>query len=157
VRPEVALKRKKKEPERDEYRDDDLGEKDRTHRLSRKKKRRLEALKDLEEDKADPNSRAPRAKPKEKKVHEHYEEGLMSTIGLHRNKKVSRPKFAVGGSDIDVFGEDSYENGGKVSKSVQKQMAKIESFTEFDPNKKLRKQGKIGTASFKSKKRYKRR
>ena len=70
--------------------------------------------------------------------------------------KVKRPTFAVGGSDRDFFGDQS-ENGGNVSKSVLKQMAKIESFTEFDPTKRLRKQGKIGSASFKSKKKYKRR
>ena len=40
----------------------------------------------------------------------------MSTIGLHKNKKVTRPQFATGGID-EVFGNtDGNNNGGKVSK-----------------------------------------
>ena len=75
--------------EEDEYREE-LKEKKKTkdgHRLSRKKRRKLEALKDLEYEKNNPNARAPKPKAREKKVHEFYEEGLMSTIGLHKNKK----------------------------------------------------------------------
>ena len=159
VKPEEALKRKQKEIEEDEYRED-LKEKKKTkdgHRLSRKKRRKIEARKDLEYEKSNPNARAPKPKIKEKKVHEFYEEGLISTIGLHRNRKIARPKFATGGSD-DIFGDvNENNNGGKVTKRVIKQISKLENFTDFDPNRKLRKGGKVGTNGFKSKKKYKRR
>ena len=145
--------------EEDEYQED-LQEKKKSkegHRLSRKKRRKIEAMKDLEYEKANPNTRAPKPKIKDKKVHEFYEEGLMSTIGLHKNKKVKRPQFATGGSD-DIFGYMNDNNdGGKVSKRVTKQISRLENFTDFDPNRKLRKNGKVGTSTFKSKKKYKRR
>merc|ERR1711871_744538 len=147
VKPEEASKRKLKRMEEDEYREE-LKEKKKTkdgHRLSRKKRRKLEALKDLEYEKNNPNARAPKPKAREKKVHEFYEEGLMSTIGLHKNKKVKRPQFATGGID-EVFGNtDGNNNGGKVSKKVFRELSKLENFVDFDPDKKLRKQGKVGT------------
>ena len=147
-------KREQEDYNIDEYKDE--GEADaRNHRISRKKRRRLEALKDMEETKANPNALAPRPKVKERKLPEYYEAGLLSTIGLHQNKKVSRPKIAVGGSDQDLFSSEPVQ--GKVSKHVLKQLEKEKAFTEFDPNKRLRKGGKLGSKSFKSKGRFKRR
>ena len=159
VNPEGALKRKQKQIQQEEYREELSGKKKdkEGHRLNRKKRRKIEAMKELEYEKANPNVRAPKPKAKEKKLHEFYEEGLMSTIGLHKNKKVTRPQFATGGID-EVFGNtDGNNNGGKVSKKVFRELSKLENFVDFDPDKKLRKQGKVGTSSFKSKKKYKRR
>lgn len=154
MRPEAALKRKAREQSRDEFKDEVTDGKDRDHRMSRKKRRRLESLKADTEDKANPHAMAPKPMKKEKVLPAFYESGLMSTIGLHRNKKVARPKFAVGGADQDFF---SNEDDGKVSKHVIKQLAKEKEFTEFDPEKRLRKGGKMANKSFKSKSKFKRR
>jgi ATP-dependent RNA helicase DDX27 len=139
-----------------DYKDEfQVDEKDRTHRLSRKKRRKLEALKDTKESNtgdAVPN-KSTFHKEKQLPVQK-YEEGLISTIGLHHNKKVSRPKFAVGGIDQDLLFEPSKD---KVSKRVSKQLAKEKDFSEFDPNKRLKKGGKLGNKSFKSKSKFKRR
>ena len=156
-RGKIGEKRKnfKDESTPDEFKDVDKDEGARNHRVSRKKRRRLEALKDMEETAANPHALAPRPKIKQRKLPENYEEGLLSTIGLHHNKKVARPKFAVGGSDQDLFGSEP--TNGKVGKHVMKQLAKEKAFTDFDPNKRLRKGGKLGSKSFKSKSRFKRR
>jgi hypothetical protein len=47
--------------------------------------------------------------------------------------------------------------GSGLSKKQMKQDSKEKEFTEFNPDKKLRKQGKIGASSFKSKSKFKRR
>ena len=69
-----------------------------------------------------------------------------------------RPRIAVGGLDADLLG-DGAGSGGLTSKRAKLQQRKMdaEMSFEFDPNKRLRKGGKSGTNSFKSKKRYKRR
>ena len=110
VKPD-SVKRKKQAERFDEYKDEVAEGKDRDHRLSRKKRRRIEAVKADAEDRANPHAMAPKPVKKEKVLPQFYEEGLMSTIGLHRNKKVARPKFAVGGADQDFF---NTESDGKV-------------------------------------------
>jgi hypothetical protein len=67
-----------------------------------------------------------------------------------------RPRIAVGGLDLESgFG------GEKVSKNkrLKMQVRKMEEGLnfEYDPNKKLKKGGKVGKHAFKSKGRYKRR
>ena len=61
-----------------------------------------------------------------------------------------------GGSGLGVA---SGSRGGLSAKKIKMQDRKIEAELayEYDPNKKLRKGGKVGTSSFKSKKRFKRR
>lgn len=68
-----------------------------------------------------------------------------------------RPRIAVGGLDSDLLGDGA--SSGLTSKRAKLQQRKMdaEMSFEFDPNKRLRKGGKSGTNSFKSKKRYKRR
>ena len=91
----------------------------------------------------------------------------MKPISKHNNKtnnnnnglpmKIHRPRFAIGGLDQDL---SEWSGGGKeaLSKKQVKRMAENEKeFKEFDPNMRLRKGGKPGKSSFKSKARFKRR
>ena len=48
-------------------------------------------------------------------------------------------------------------SGSGLSKKQIKQDSKEKDFTEYNPDKKLRKGGKIGASSFKSKSKFKRR
>lgn len=67
-------------------------------------------------------------------------------------KKVHRPVFAVGGLDQDMA-----DWNGKEMKEKKTKKKLDKEFTDFDPTKRLRKQGKLGSNSFKSKGKYKRR
>jgi len=95
---------------------------------------------------------------------------LRPTAGGGNNKwKVVRPSFAVGGLDRDFEDWGGSSGAGKggggggpgesagMSKSQIRRAAQDKPFTDFDPTKSLRKGGKLGTKSFKSKSKYKRR
>mmetsp|Transcript_19229 Transcript_19229/g.27521 ORF Transcript_19229/g.27521 Transcript_19229/m.27521 type:complete len:857 (+) Transcript_19229:1298-3868(+) len=71
-----------------------------------------------------------------------------------QGNKVVRQKFAVGGLDQSPLEWGGAGGGGQKKKSKD---AAAAAFTDFDPNRKLRKGGKISTNAFKSKKKYKRR
>jgi hypothetical protein len=71
--------------------------------------------------------------------------------------KVVRQKFAVGGLDQDMLDWGGSEVGGKLSKKQMRMLNSEKEFSEFDPNKKLRKGGKTGNKAFKSKSKFKRR
>ncbi len=75
------------------------------------------------------------------------------------HKKISRPKIAVGGFDQDLNNwNSSFSGEKKLSKkklALKKQHEK--DFTEFNPSMMLKKGGKPGTSSFKSKSKFKRR
>ena len=175
--------------------------KDQAHRLSRKKRRRLEALKDIAADKEEEaTARAERAanhtsepelklnKSTKIKLQKEQNELNKKTKSIaemgelreskkrsrlqlegkqHKkeSKNLMRPRFAVGGFDMENdFGSGSGgigggRGGGLNAKKIKTQDRKIEAELayEYDPNKKLRKGGKVGTSSFKSKKRFKRR
>ena len=70
-----------------------------------------------------------------------------------------RPRFATGGLDQDASFNSELGSGGPSAKRLRALQRKqeLELNFEVDPNKKLRKGGKAGTNSFKSKKRFKRR
>jgi len=70
--------------------------------------------------------------------------------------KVVRQKFAVGGLDQDAFNMGTSGYAGMSKKQI-KMAAKEKPFTDFDPNKRLRKGGKGGKVNFKSKSKFKRR
>jgi hypothetical protein len=72
---------------------------------------------------------------------------------VKKTQKVVRQKFAVGGLDLD----EDWNSGSGKQLSKKKKDARELAFKEFDPNKRLRKGGKIGKASFKSKGKFKRR
>jgi hypothetical protein len=74
--------------------------------------------------------------------------------------QVIRQSFAVGGLDGDLLGDGDrgIGGGGTTRKSLSMEARKAgKEFTEFDPTKRLRKQGKVGHNSFKSKSKFKRR
>lgn len=77
---------------------------------------------------------------------------------VKQHTKVVRQKIAVGGLDQDMieWGGAAGSTGG-LSKKQIKNAAKEKEFTEFDANKRLRKGGKLGKSSFKSKSKFKRR
>ena len=90
-----------------------------------------------------------------REVKEEKKNKALSTIGLKANPKIIRPKFAVGGFDQDLM---EWGGDGKVDRKSKKKMESREKeFSDFDPEKRLRKQGKVGKASFKSKSKFKRR
>jgi ATP-dependent RNA helicase DDX27 len=134
------------------------------HRLSRKKRRKLEALKSIAEEEASSNKRsnidlAPRrAKVSARESKEKVKDKLISEIGNKRttNGKIMRPKIAIGGIDQDIIGWES-SSGSGLSKKQRILSLREKEFTPFDTEKKLRKGGKIGNSSFKSKKKFKRR
>jgi hypothetical protein len=133
------------------------------HRLSRKKRRKLEALKIIAEEEAASNKKsnlnlAPkRAKVSARDTKEKTKERLISEMGKKTTAtgKVIRPKIAVGGIDQDLLGWGSPSGSGLSKKQIK--LAQREEFTPFDVTKQLRKGGKIGSSSFKSKKKFKRR
>ena len=154
---------------RDDYRNS-LEFKKGDHRLSRKKRRRLESLSALEDEEkgggrdAPAMQEAPRnykeskreeaEKLKDRAAGDFYTaKKIKFTNGTH---KIIRPKFAVGGLDQDML-DWGGSSGSGLSKKQIKQDAKEKDFTEFNPDKKLRKGGKIGVSSFKSKSKFKRR
>lgn len=68
--------------------------------------------------------------------------------------KVKRPKIALGGLDADFYSGSSDPFRSRKSSRVTEKLA---DFKEFDPLKRLRKGGKLGKSSFKSKSKFKRR
>jgi hypothetical protein len=83
---------------------------------------------------------------------------------VKKKTKVVRQTFAFGGFDQDIYGgssgssaSTSFAGRNKKKSKNSKENMDIEDWKEFDPTKRLRKGGKIGTSSFKSKKKYKRR
>ncbi len=75
-------------------------------------------------------------------------------------EQIIRPRFAVGGLDQDLMDGDGGVGGKSMSKKMEKVMLRKDGggkeFSEFDPSKRLRKGGKIGNTSFKSKSKFKR-
>lgn len=168
---------------KDDYRMDRDENANKSHRLSRKKRRRLEAMKELdnqndvgtnehEDDEIDTKKKSISVKQmaKRSKVSRRVNEVSLrdvaigskdlkkSTIVSEQGKKIIRQKFASGGLDRDLFdweGTKSNSSGGK--KDRIRKMLEVEEFRGFDPAKKLRKGGKVSSNSFKSKKRFKRR
>ena len=170
---------------RDDYRDEDAKKKD-SHRMSRKKRRRMQAMEEIEAEgvymmwvwmcgyvcmhvnwdvinispEAKTNSAVKRAKTASREKVEMHKSKTMAEMGVkkgNKHEKVRRPVFAVGGLDQDMLDWNGGGGGGKTSKKAEKKDAREKKFTEFDPNKKLRKGGKIGNKSFKSKGKFKRR
>ena len=140
------------------------------HRLSRKKRRRLESLSALEDEEKGGGrdkpamEEAPRSyKESKREEAERLKERAAGDVFTAKKikftngtTKIIRPKFAVGGLDQDLMDWGGSSSGG-LSKKQMKQDAKEKDFTEFNPDKKLRKGGKIGASSFKSKSKFKRR
>jgi hypothetical protein len=85
-----------------------------------------------------------------------WDDGLKASQG-RKKVKVVRQKFAVGGLDADGFDFGGNSGYAGMSKKQIKQAAREKPFTDFDPNKRLRKGGKAGRVSFKSKAKFKRR
>lgn len=69
---------------------------------------------------------------------------------------MTRQQFAVGGLDADFGGGENGDGMTSKERKVASRKAEKE-FTEFDASKRLRKGGKIGAKSFKSKSKFKRR
>ena len=173
----------------DDYRREENKAK-REHRLSRKKRRRLDALRDGEDqggdsdgdggdsDKDNDNKKNYKGRDtpvpinvakkqahdkgrelEKKKGGDEYIETDEALLKQARRssggnaKAVSRPKFAVGGLALD----DVWSRGksDKMSKTTAKTLAAAADFSEFDASKKLGK--KVGSSSFKSKSKHKRR
>jgi hypothetical protein len=89
--------------------------------------------------------------------HNHDYEGEGENKQAQRKKtKVVRQTFAFGGFDQDIQ-EHSGASMNRINKKRSAREANPEDWKEFDPNKRLKKGGKTGTSSFKSKKRFKRR
>ena len=143
----------------------DIGSKDvgeGKHRLSRKKKRKQEALRSMEEDGVD-IARSVNSAPKRAKMTAREKEleirdrsvADMTQAKKTREGKVIRQTFAVGGLDQDMYEWGGGSMGDKESKKKKRAVEK--ELTDFDPDKKLRKQGKVGRAAFKSKSKFKRR
>jgi ATP-dependent RNA helicase DDX27 len=135
------------------------------HKLSRKKRRRVLAL---EESDAATNAdgiadvevyRTPKGtlNATKRKSADEKEELLNKgrKPGAGSNGLIKRQTFAVGGLDQDMLNWGA--GGVKLSTKSSKKRQAEEEFTEFDPNKRLRKQGKLGKHAFKSKAKYKRR
>lgn len=94
------------------------------------------------------------------------EDGAASKQKRKQQMKVVRQSFAVGGLDQDYVdwgmgsaGSASAQGGSKggMTKGQIRQAAHEKPFSDFDATKKLRKGGKLGHNSFKSKSKYKRR
>ncbi len=111
-----------------------------------------------------------KAKMSTRDIAEGKKEQLLGDLRLGANKKSSssqsamkpvRQRFAVGGIDQDMadWAENGSSGGGgaRMSKKAIKEAAREKAFTDFDPEKRLRKGGKIGHNSFKSKSKFKRR
>lgn len=163
----------------DDYRREEAAAK-KEHRLSRKKRRRLEALRDMAQNPDEAGAAVEGGEAQETKmptqasfgsakrqVKEDERQAQKERGGgmfleddkqklRNQNRTASRPKFAIGGLDTDdVWGRK--KSDAKPSKSAAKTLREAAEFTEFDASKALRKGGKIGTSSFKSKKKFKRR
>lgn len=71
--------------------------------------------------------------------------------------KVVRQAKALGNLDLAFESGNTGDIAKRMTKKKQQQLARELEFSNFDPTKRLRKGGKVGTANFKSKKRFKRR
>lgn len=134
------------------------------HKLSRKKRRKLDAIREMEEEgEATQISSSVKRVKVANREKDPGESQKISNVAELRNKKgkdlkVHRPILAVGGLDQDINNWTGSAKGkNKEYKKMKIQSAEIDNFSEFDPNKKLRRGGKLSTNSFKSKGKYKRR
>ncbi|CAE7655110.1 unnamed protein product [Symbiodinium microadriaticum] len=144
---------------RDDYRNEELPTKE-SHRMSRKKRRRMQALEEVEPEDMKTNSAIKKVKLASRDKKEVQKEKTMAEMGIKKgvkNEKIRRPVFAVGGLDQDMLDWNGGGSGGKINRKAAERDAREGKFTDFDPNKKLRKGGKIGMQSFKSKSKFKRR
>lgn len=132
------------------------------HKMSRKKRRRMEAMKEMLEETDGITSASIKKVKSEAREKEHAKTfkpagglsmGQNSKPGSAAGGKVRRPVFAVGGLDADLH---DWIGGAKIEKASKKRKVEKE-FTEFDASKRLRKGGKLGNKSFKSKGKFKRR
>lgn len=106
------------------------------------------------------NSAIKRVKLATRSKAEEYKSKTPAEIGLKKNsknEKVRRPIIAVGGLDHDMHDWSGGGGAGKSNKKAAQRDARDRKFSEFDPNKKLRKGGKLTKQSFKSKSKFKRR
>jgi len=141
------------------------------HRLSRKKRRRMEAMRELEEeatgtgrDAAAINAAPKKFKKAKTEQASKHQERTAGELGggkkikfTNGSSKVVRPKFAVGGLDYDSVDWGGSSAGSGVSKKQLKRESREKEFTDFDANKTLRKGGKVANKAFKSKAKFKRR
>jgi hypothetical protein len=150
--------------------DDDYGERDGAenmkHPVSRSKRRRQEAMGTGDE--GDNEGGTPvddsgrRAKASLKKGDRAAQAKAEEPLGARRQSKraqggevkIRRPRAALGGLDADVFGGATDVFRSRKSSRVTES---LKDFKEFDPNMRLRKQGKLGKSAFKSKGKFKRR
>jgi hypothetical protein len=80
-------------------------------------------------------------------------ENSASLTQIKKGQKIIRPKVAIGGLDADLYqSADPFRN-----RKSRKKVETLKDFKEFDPLKRLRKGGKLGKSSFKSKGKFKRR
>jgi ATP-dependent RNA helicase DDX27 len=180
----TALQKAQQMAHRDDYRDeDDAKAVKSSHRLTRKKRRRLDALKELEENgesesppllslphlalvssETDAKASAKRLKTTQRETELTQRSKTGSDLGKQRkakksdnDAKVFRPVIAVGGLDQDMRDWNGGGQGGKTLRKARKKDAEEAKFSEFDAAKQLRKGGKQSNQSFKSKSRFKRR
>jgi hypothetical protein len=100
------------------------------------------------------NSAIKRVKLAARTKAEQYNAKTPSEMGVKKgskNEKVRRPIFAVGGLDQDMHDWNGGGGAGKSIKKAAQRDASDRKFTDFDPNKKLRKGGKLANQSFKIK------
>jgi len=160
----------------DDYRREENTNKE--HRLSRKKRRRLEALredagvsgggtgaKEAVAKARESETRMLKAVSRKAKVNTLEQAAAFrdrdlggSSGGGNKGKKVKSHVRAIGGLDQDS-GLMDWDGGAQpgLSSKERKKAAREKEFTDFDPNMRLRKGGKVGRASFKSSKKFKRR
>lgn len=176
VEKQSALEKALEQARTDDYRREEK-ELSKEHKLSRKKRRRLEALregrprdKEGEAKERDKDARMMRAAAKMNKLGEREEErrrkdfntGDVKLSGERKQNhkdahgKIVQQKFAVGGLDQDMADWGGQGDGGPLSKKAKRTLAKEKEFTDFDGSKRLKKGGKAGAAAFKSKKKFKR-
>jgi ATP-dependent RNA helicase DDX27 len=160
----------------DDYRREENTSKE--HRLSRKKRRRLEALredagvsgggigaKEAVAKARESETRMLKAVSRKAKANTLEQAAAFrdrdlggSSGGGNKGKKVKSHVRAIGGLDQDS-GLMDWDGGAQpgLSSKERKKAAREKEFTDFDPNMRLRKGGKVGRASFKSSKKFKRR
>lgn len=176
VEKQSALEKAEAQARADDYRREEK-ELSKEHKLSRKKRRRLEALreggprdKEGEAKSRDEDARMMRAAAKKNKVQTREEEKRRKDLttgdiklGGERKQghkdahgKIVRQKFAVGGLDRDMADWGGSSEDGPLSKKAKRTLAKEKEFTDFDGSKRLKKGGKAGAAAFKSKSKFKR-
>jgi ATP-dependent RNA helicase DDX27 len=134
------------------------------HKLSRKKRRKLDAMREMEEqgEVTEISSSVKRVKVASREKAPSEEQKISHTTEFRskggKDARVHRPILAVGGLDQDISNWSGSARGkNKEYKKMKMQSAEIDNFGEFDPNKKLRRGGKLSSNSFKSKGKFKRR